>query len=77
MNHHQVAKPLLLGVAVSLFFVLGWRLPVVVYLPLAPVLAGALTALFVRGGMFDGGARAESTNRSRAGRDRKAEHEPA
>lgn len=73
MNHHQMVKPMLLGVGVSLFFVLGWGLPVLVYVPLAFLLAGALTAVFMRGAMFNGGAQVESPDHSHAGHDRRAE----
>lgn len=54
MNHQQMIKPMLIGVAI--LFVLGLAgLPVLTYVPLLIILACPLMMIFMMGGMNHGG----------------------
>ena len=69
MNHQQMIKPMLIGVAV--LSVLGLAgLPVLNYLPLLVILACPLMMMFMMGGMNHGGEKDDQHDHSHAGHDR-------
>lgn len=72
MNHQQMVKPMLIGVAV--LFALGLAgLPVLDYLPLLILLACPLMMLSMRRGMQGGSERGDDHDRSPAGPNRRDE----
>ena len=72
MNHQQMIKPALIGLA--LLFALGLAgLPVLDYLPLLFLLACPLMMIVMMGAMNHGGARAEPHDHSPADREQPQE----
>jgi hypothetical protein len=72
MNHQQMIKPALIGLA--LLFALGLAgLPVLDYLPLLLLLACPLMMIFMMAAMTHGGARAEPHDDSPADREQPQE----